>query len=93
VNDSNENSRIAVVPPPPPRAAKRGILAAVPEIIVAPPPDNMQKANSGIQDMNFKVETEFHQEFKMAAVAKRMTMKELLEASFRCWVEKYGDPK
>jgi hypothetical protein len=91
LNDSKDNSRNAVVPPPPPRAAKRGILAAVPEITEAAAPDNMQKANSGIQDMNFKVDPGFHQAFKVAAAVKGMAMKDLLEASFRCWVEQYGD--
>lgn len=49
------------------------------------------ETNSGLQDMNFKVDPHFHTVFKTSASVSGLSMKELLEASFRAWVEKYGD--
>jgi hypothetical protein len=78
----------AIVPPPPRARQNRGLQT--------PPPqpnqvsDNLAKANSGIQDMNFKMDGEFHRAFKTTASMRNMAMKELLEASFRCWVEQNG---
>jgi hypothetical protein len=74
------------VPSPPQR---RGIIAQVPTPVAAP--DNLSKPNSGLQDMNFKMSPEFHRAFKITASIRGMAMKDLLEASFRCWVEHYGD--
>ena len=51
----------------------------------------MQKTNSGFQDMNFKVDPEFHTVFKVVAAIKGMPMKDLLESAFAAWVEKFGD--
>jgi hypothetical protein len=34
---------------------------------------------------------DFHRAFKAATSVKNMAMKELLEASFRCWVDLHGD--
>jgi hypothetical protein len=44
-----------------------------------------------MQDLNFKIEPAFHRAFKLAATLNGMSMRELLEASFKTWVEKYGD--
>jgi hypothetical protein len=77
--------------PPPSRAAKRGIMASVPQLVETPSLNNMQKVNSGFQDMNFKVDPNFHLRFKAVATVKGMPMKDLLEASFGAWLEKYGD--
>lgn len=77
----------ARVPPPPPR--RRGIVAEVPT--PARVTDNLSKPNSGLQDTNFKVSPEFHRAFKIAASVRGMPMKELFEASFRAWLEVYGD--
>jgi hypothetical protein len=41
--------------------------------------------------MNFKMPSDFHRAFKMSAAARNMPMKEMLEASYRCWVEVFGD--
>lgn len=80
--------------PPPPHKQLRGLQAIVhPTPEVEAPPANMQRPNAGVQDLNFKVDPDFHLAFKMTATTKKMTMKELLEASFRCWLEKYGDAK
>lgn len=79
-----------IIVPPPPRT-RRGIIAEVPQAdgnIV----DNLSKPNTGLQDMNFKMDADFHRAFKVAASMRNMAMKEMLEASFRCWVEHYGDP-
>jgi hypothetical protein len=75
------------VPPPP----RRGILASPPAPAIEQPLENMAKPNSGIQDLNFKVDPDFHLAFKLAATMKGMSMKEVLEASFKHWVERYGD--
>jgi hypothetical protein len=84
----NDKPKNEVVVPPPPRGRTRGILAEVPKPAEAP--DNMAKPPGGIQDMNFKMDADFHLAFKTAATMNKMAMKELLEASFRCWVEQYG---
>lgn len=41
-------------------------------------------------DMSFKVPARFHRRFKRTAANWGMSMKELLEASFKEWVEKHG---
>lgn len=64
---------------------------AAPQSARPTPPNNMAKPNSGYQDLNFKVDPDFHRAFKLTAAMKGMQMKELLEASFRTWVEQYGD--
>ncbi len=83
-----EKDKRAQVPPPPRR---RGILQAVPSVAEETPPNNMQVSNTGTQDLNFKVDPEFHQVFKVVAAIKGMKMKDLLESCFAAWVEKYGD--
>jgi hypothetical protein len=69
--------------PPPRRHGSRDIVVT--------PPTNLQKSNSGLQDLNFKVDPGFHTVFKVVATIKGMSMKELLEASFKAWVDKFGD--
>jgi hypothetical protein len=41
--------------------------------------------------MNFKVDPAFKRAFKIIAARRGMPMKELLEASFRAWVDKESD--
>lgn len=72
--------------PPPPR--KRGIASQVPTPAAAS--ENLAVPNSGIQDLNFKVSPVMHRAFKLTAASRGLSMKELFEASFRCWLEKYG---
>jgi hypothetical protein len=43
-------------------------------------------SSNGLQDLNFKVDPAFHLAFKAAATANRMSMKDLLEESFREWL-------
>jgi hypothetical protein len=79
--------------PAPPGARRRGLSVvesmqpAVPQTV----PDNLSKPATGLQDLNFKVDNDFHRTFKLAATLKGMSMKELLEGSFAAWVERYGD--
>lgn len=88
MSDTNEvEPKGPRVPPPPPKR-NRGIIAPVP--VTEQAPDNMQKPNSGTQDMNFKVDPIFHQAFKVTAAMRKMPMKDLLEAAYRCWLEHYG---
>jgi hypothetical protein len=75
--------------PPPPGARRRGLLAEVPAPVTAP--DNLSKPAVGLQDLNFKVDNDFHRTFKLVATMKGMSMKELLEGAFNAWVERYGD--
>jgi hypothetical protein len=89
VNDTPPTPTKALVPSPP--ARRRRLLAAVPDTVVTPPPRNMQKSNSGLQDLNFKVDPNFHTAFKVIAAIEGMPMKDLLEASFSAWVEKFSD--
>lgn len=74
--------------PPPPRKGRRGILADVPD-----PKEslrNLSQPNSGLQDLNFKVDPALHHAFKVTAAMRNMPMKDLLDAAFRCYVEHYG---
>lgn len=89
MSETNVTPIKAAVPPPP----RRGLMTPPPAPKVEPPTENMQKPNSGIQDMNFKVDPDFHMAFKLAATRKGMSMKELLEASFRAWLELHGDER
>jgi len=77
------------VPPPPPGRQRRGIIAPPPTPSAVP--DNMQKPNSGTQDLNFKVDPDFHFAVKMIATRRKMAMKELFDAAIRCWIDTYGD--
>ena len=42
-----------------------------------------------MKDLNFKVEPSFHQAFKLEAARRKLSMKELLKASFWLWVMFY----
>lgn len=75
--------------PPPPGARNRGIKAPVP--VPHQTFDNLSRPNSGLQDLNFKVSPDFHRAFKLSATMRGIPMKDLLEASFRAWLEIYGD--
>jgi hypothetical protein len=75
-----------VAPPPPKR------LSAPPAPVEAP--DNLtQSTDVGsvvCQDMNFKVKAEFHRFFKGEATMRGLSMKELLEACVRCYLDTHG---
>lgn len=78
--------------PPPPARQRRGLQVPVPTASEPDRPvDNLSRPNTGLQDMNFKMDIDFHRCFKIAATKRNMAMKEMLEAAFRCWVENYGD--
>lgn len=72
-----------VIPPPPKKTTR---LNYAPKLDV--PPDNLSRPNDDVQDMNFKVHPDFHRRFKITATIWGMSMKELLEASFKAWLEK-----
>ena len=81
------------VPPPPPKRGLASALGSVTEIKIqqAPTPNNAAKpSDERLKDLNFKVDEAFHLEFKMTASLRRLTMKELLEASFQAWKDKHG---
>lgn len=77
----------------PPRPLKSRLVASAP--VPAAAPDNLSKPSDDLQDMNFKVSPAFHRAFKITAVTRGMSMKELLEAAFRTWQERYenGSPR
>jgi hypothetical protein len=54
-------------------------------------PSNISKTAEKYQDMNFKVSEDFHTDFKLTATAWKMSMKELMEASYKLWVENNGN--
>lgn len=49
------------------------------------PSDNMKEEK--LKDMSFKVSPEFHTQFKVVAARSNLSMRELLEESFRLWME------
>lgn len=81
----NAKQTRAKVPPP----LKQRLAAAPPVTMIAP--DNLSKPSDEVQDLNFKVSPAFHRDFKVTATVRGMSMKELLEASFSAWKEKYGE--
>jgi hypothetical protein len=90
MTDSNPKDGKDFVPPPPRKA--RGLQSPPPQpnqVIDAAP--NLATPNAGAQDMNFKMDPAFHRAFKATASMRNMAMKELLEASFRCWIEENGN--
>jgi hypothetical protein len=80
-----KKSTKAPVPPPP---SKTRLMASAPPPTLIP--DNLSRSGDDIQDMNFKVSADFHRRYKTTATIWGMSMKDLLEASFKLWVEKHG---
>lgn len=76
------------VPPPPPRKSR--LAAPPPEPTNAP--DNLSKpSDAGVTaDMNFKVSPSFHRRFKLEALVRGLSMKDLMEACFQAYLEKNG---
>jgi len=46
--------------------------------------------SASLRDLNFKVDPAFHRRFKLEAVMRSLSMKELLEASFKTYLEQHG---
>jgi predicted HicB family RNase H-like nuclease len=88
------STNVAIVPtkaniqkPPQPNSMKfLGALQEKPEFTA----DNMADPDTKARDLNFKVSPEFHTKFKMTAAAAGLSMKELLEDSFKAWVVMRG---
>lgn len=76
--------------PPPPRKSRLNMAPPV----LAETPDNLSKpSDSGVStyvDMNFKISPEFHRRFKIEATLRGLSMKDLLEASFKAYLEQHG---
>lgn len=87
------STRLNIPPPPPPARATAPRLQA-PAPSPAKAPDNLtQPTDSGFstfQDMNFKVDPAFHRKFKMEAVSRGLSMKDMLVASFNAYLEVHG---
>lgn len=76
------------VPPPPGKPLKQRFMTHVPTLEQTP--ENLTKpAETGFQDLNFKVSPDFHRLFKTTAVMRGMSMKELLEAAFNHYVQSF----
>lgn len=79
---------VKLAPPPPKRNAQR--LKSAPPARIEAPNNLIEPTDDVLQDMNFKVKPEFHFTFKAEALHRRMSMKELLEASFKCYLDTHG---
>ena len=75
--------------PAPPRKSRLPIQAQTLEA-----PDHLSKpsdeGSTVFADMNFKVHPEFHRRFKVEATLRGLSMKDLLEASFKAYLEQNG---
>ncbi len=49
-----------------------------------------RRSKDKIGYLSFQVSPEFHKEFKIAAAANDMSMKELLEACYLAWLDQNG---
>lgn len=58
-------------------------------LILTRVPREKESSNTYV-DMSFKIPAKFHRRFKRTAANWGMSMKELLEAPYREWVEKHG---
>ena len=52
--------------------------------------DNLTKPTDDIVDLNFKIPESFHRQFKAEATLRGIFMRELLETSFKCFLEVHG---
>jgi hypothetical protein len=52
--------------------------------------DNLTKPTDDIVDLNFKIPESFHRRFKAEATLRGISMRELLESSFKCFTEVHG---
>lgn len=68
--------------------SKRRLQLSIPESRFLT--DNLSKPSDDIADMNFKVASDFHRRFKTEATIRGLSMKELLEESFKCYLDKNG---
>lgn len=85
------NDLKSLIPPPPKRAGNRAHqLEDLPKADLKVK-DNLSIPNEGFADLNFKVSPSFHRKFKTTSAHWGMSMKELLEASFKAWQEKIGN--
>lgn len=93
----DQTSILAITPgtrapvPSPPRKTKSRLMDMLPE---APPQasDNLTKPNAEkLKDLSFKVDEAFHREMKAAAANWGMSMKDLLTAAFKVWIDQNGE--
>ena len=75
---------------PPPRKMRFVTSVPVPDDIA----DNLSKPSDtghlSFVDLNFKVSQDMHRRFKLEATLRGLSMKDLLEASFKCYLEAHG---
>jgi len=64
----------------------RGLVFAREPVPVASNPSVDLNSNKPSVDLNFKVDPDFHRAFKTEATVRGMSMKELLEASFKAFL-------
>lgn len=75
------NTKANVGSPPRKRSSLTAALAERPPVTA----NNM--AEKSLKDLNFKVDEEFHQYFKMLAVKHNISMKRLLTEAVESWVQ------
>lgn len=77
--------------PPPPRAKAGVSRLPSPAPASAEAPNNLATPTEDIVFLSFKVSPKFRRQFKRTANEWGMTSRELMEASFRHWLEKHGE--
>jgi predicted HicB family RNase H-like nuclease len=60
-------------------------MGAAPEA----PSENLTKPDEKLKDLGFRVDPVFHQQFKIEAAIRGMSMRELLEAAFRSYCDNH----
>jgi hypothetical protein len=70
--------------------ALRGSGIALPSTTDFGEPADGKKPNSGILHLNFKIDADIHDKFKLVATLRRMSMKDLMLASFDTWLAVHG---
>jgi hypothetical protein len=80
-------------PPPPPARPKEGARAKGPAPTQNDVVHNLKQPQSGaLKPLNFKVDPEFHREFKLFATAHGISMLELLREGFDLVKQHRGAP-
>jgi hypothetical protein len=76
-----------ITPPPPKSKSKR---VGLPEAPKEAPANLVANTTDGYADLGFKVTPEFRQRYKMVSVIQNISMKELMEESFKLYCETHG---
>lgn len=81
-------TKARIGPPPSGKKTKQRLQMTLPQ--AADIPDNLSVSNEDVAFLNFKVPTSLKTQFKGEAAARNWSMRRLLEASFREFLERNG---